>query len=256
MGRAIIREPKVFLMDEPLSNLDAKLRTQMRVEITKLQRELGTTTIYVTHDQVEAMTMGTRIAVMRKGVLQQEGSPLDVYNHPANLFVASFIGSPAMNLFRGSVSGRGDSLSCAVGPQELSLADAAIASHPRLRQYAGRDVAVGIRPDYIEVAEPDSASSVLEATVSLVEPLGAQQLVHFELEAAPVVTDEVLEVAGDTDAAIAQTLEAGAAERRVEVVARVASDVTLATGERSRFAIPGHRLHFFDLETGQALSES
>ena len=146
MGRAIVREPQVFLMDEPLSNLDATLRTQMRAEIVGLQRELGVTTMYVTHDQVEAMTMGTRIAVMRDGILQQQGPPQTVYDEPDNLFVAAFIGSPGMNLLHGRIERDGDALQCVLGDQRLPVAGTNGAS---LARYAGADVAVGIRPEHL-----------------------------------------------------------------------------------------------------------
>src|SRR5262245_37363820 len=154
MGRAIVREPRAFLMDEPLSNLDAKLRVQMRSEISRIQSELGVTTIYVTHDQVEAMTMGSRIAVMRKGLLQQEGPPEEIYERPANLFVAAFIGSPSMNFVRATLRREVDRLVCRLRSQDLVLPPACLATRPGLAAYEGRDVAVGIRPEHL-IAQPD-----------------------------------------------------------------------------------------------------
>jgi multiple sugar transport system ATP-binding protein len=254
MGRAIVREPQVFLMDEPLSNLDAKLRAQMRTEISTLQRELNTTTIYVTHDQVEAMTMGTRIAVMRKGVLQQQGTPLSLYDTPANLFVGSFIGSPAMNLFQGRIESAPDGLTCTVGRQQLPLPADVVASFPRLTEFVGRDVAVGLRPDYIEDGANANGLPTLEGRVAVVETLGAQQLVHFEIEAEPVLTSEVLEVADDTDASVAQALELEAGQHRVSVIARLSSSIRLDVGSTARFAVPQHRLNFFALESGLSLA--
>jgi len=255
MGRAIVRQPQAFLMDEPLSNLDAKLRYQLRAEISTLQRDLGTTTIYVTHDQIEAMTMGTRIAVMRKGVLQQEGTPQELYNRPANLFVASFIGSPAMNLFRARVDVHEGGLACIVegGNQRLLLSDVVAARHKSIADYKGRAVAVGIRPDFLGPATPNDASFVLEGKVTLAEMLGADQLVHLDVNAEPVLTDAVLEVASDTDVAVRETLEREATDHRVPIVARMSADIPAESGHVLRVAVQPERLHFFDLETGASL---
>jgi multiple sugar transport system ATP-binding protein len=256
MGRAIVREPQAFLMDEPLSNLDAKLRTQMRAEIAGLQRELGTTTIYVTHDQIEAMTMGTRIAVMRRGVLQQQGSPQELYNRPANLFVASFIGSPAMNLFQARVDVHEGALACVVGSGEsqvIPLPDVVVAQHARLADYKGKMIAVGIRPDHLADANGAGPQPTIDGEVTLAEILGADQLVHVQIAAEPVLTDEVLEVASDTDAAAVETLERDAAGHHAAVVARLSSDIPIAAGDSARLAIAPERLHFFDLQTGSTL---
>src|SRR5205814_5099735 len=152
MGRAIVRQPQAFLMDEPLSNLDAKLRVQMRAEISGLQKDLGVTTIYVTHDQVEAMTMGDRVAVMRKGQLQQVAPPQELYDRPVNLFVGGFIGSPAMNMVEATLERTNGTLSAALGEQRLSLGDETLATHPALRDYEGRKVILGIRPEDLEDA--------------------------------------------------------------------------------------------------------
>ncbi|MGM5068692.1 ABC transporter ATP-binding protein [Rhodococcus qingshengii] len=259
MGRAMVRQPEVFLMDEPLSNLDAKLRTQMRAEIGSLQRELGTTTIYVTHDQVEAMTMGTRIAVMRHGVLQQEGPPQELFSKPSNLFVASFIGSPAMNLFQARIDTHDGRLACIVGTakQPLALPDHVLAEHPRLSEYKGRDVAVGIRPDYLAHTAPaDDVASGLNARVTLAEVLGAEQLVHLELDAEPVINDEIREIAKDADAVMAQELGRDATTHRVPIVARMSADLPMAIGATKRLTVQPERLHFFDLSTGASLRTS
>jgi multiple sugar transport system ATP-binding protein len=255
MGRAIVRQPKVFLMDEPLSNLDAKLRVQMRAEISRLQHELGTTTIYVTHDQVEAMTMGDRIAVLRKGVLQQAGSPQDLYDHPDNLFVATFVGSPAMNLMLGTIEkGEGGDLAVRLGNDLLALPDAVKAARPRLRGYLGRQVCVGVRPEHlIDGAVADAAMPRLSARVRLVETLGAQKLIHLELGVPPVVTDAVLEVAGDVDEALVQDLRYE--EELGETIAIAAFDSGSRTevGDRQPVGVPVEHIHFFDLDSGVSI---
>jgi multiple sugar transport system ATP-binding protein len=255
MGRAIVRQPKVFLMDEPLSNLDAKLRVQMRAEISRLQHELGTTTIYVTHDQVEAMTMGDRIAVMRKGVLQQVGAPQELYDHPKNLFVATFVGSPAMNLMQGAVEeGDGGGLTVGLGEDRVSLPEAVVAARPALREYRGRKLCVGIRPEHlVDGAVADGSLPKLAAKVRLVETLGAHKLVHLDLQVPPVVTDAVLEVAGDVDEALVQDLEY---EKELGETLAVASfDVgsRAQVGERWPVGVPVEHMHFFDLDSGLAI---
>ena len=252
MGRAIVREPEVFLMDEPLSNLDANLRAQMRTEITTLQRTFATTTIYVTHDQVEAMTMGTRIAVMRKGVLQQLGTPAELYDAPANVFVASFIGSPPMNLFKARLV-IDDGLHWVVGDTKHRLRDSHLTrDHPRLADYAGKELAVGVRPEHVSPTGPADDRG-LGATITLVENLGAGQLLHMEIDAEPVLTDEVREIAADTDSAVLQRLEAEAARRRVPIVARAPANAIHQAGDTVRVAIDLEHVHLFDLETGAAL---
>jgi multiple sugar transport system ATP-binding protein len=256
MGRAIVRQPQVFLMDEPLSNLDAKLRVQMRAEISKLQRDLGVTMIYVTHDQVEAMTMGTAIAVMRKGVLQQHGSSQEVFNRPTNLFVATFIGSPAMNLFRARVEQEGDSLICALGSddQKLTLPPRSLANGSRLAEYRGREVAVGIRPEHLTAAASSNGGMPrLTGKVILVEVLGSEALVHLELPAEPVLTDEVIEIARDIDDAVVKDLQKEARGHRVPIVARVDSETRVEPEQQFEIAVRPDRLHFFDLDTGDAI---
>jgi multiple sugar transport system ATP-binding protein len=255
MGRALVRQPKVFLMDEPLSNLDAKLRVQMRAEISELQQRLGVTTLYVTHDQVEAMTMGNRVAVMRKGVLQQEGNPQDVYDHPANLFVATFIGSPAMNLFRATVAREGDGLACVVGGQRVPLPTRGTASPTAtLKEYIDRDIALGIRPEHLaDAAHLNGGTPKLVGQIRLVEALGAERLIHLEVEGEPVLTDEVLEVAQDTDTAVAQTLERDAKVGKVPTIARFAGSSRVQAGETAHVSVAVEHVHYFDLENGSSL---
>src|SRR5213080_4739202 len=183
MGRAIVRQPQVFLMDEPLSNLDAKLRVQMRAEIGRIQRELGTTTIYVTHDQTEAMTMGDHVAVMRKGELQQMDTPQKLYSDPKNLFVASFIGSPSMNLVEAHIQRSNGALVAKLGDQELTIPAATQSARPALESYAGRSVAIGIRPEQLEDASVarDGHEARLRGRVLVTEALGSELLAHVEL---------------------------------------------------------------------------
>jgi multiple sugar transport system ATP-binding protein len=252
MGRALVRNPQVSLMDEPLSNLDAKLRVQMRVEISRLQRDLGTTTIYVTHDQVEAMTMGDRIAIMRKGELQQQGPSKDLYDAPANLFVATFIGSPAMNLFRARIERDGDGLVGVVGDQRLALPAHGDVTPGGLAAYVDRDVALGVRPEHLSRAAHDGPVT-LGGRVRLVETLGAEQLVHVDVTADPVLTDAVLEVASDTDASVAHTLRQEAASHTVAAVASFAGRTELDVDGPIELAVDVDQLHFFDLESGNAI---
>jgi multiple sugar transport system ATP-binding protein len=254
MGRAIVRQPQVFLMDEPLSNLDAKLRVQMRTEIARLQQELGVTTIYVTHDQVEAMTMGDRIAVMRKGVLQQLGPPQTLYDEPANLFVATFIGSPAMNLFRVPISADGGGLTYTVGEQALPLPERVLAARPSLRSYAGREVALGVRPEHVvDAAGRDPSLARLRGLVTVVEALGPERLVYLELEGVPVVTDEVLEIARDVDTTLINTLVEEVAEHHVIAVGRFDPASRVAPGGLQEVVLLPDHLHFFDLDTGASI---
>jgi multiple sugar transport system ATP-binding protein len=252
MGRAIVREPQVFLMDEPLSNLDAKLRVQMRAEISALQRELNATTIYVTHDQVEAMTMGDRVAVMRGGLLQQLDPPQRLYDRPANLFVATFIGSPSMNLIEARIEQRDEGLVCAIGSQRLAVpANCAAALVP----YVGRDLAVGIRPERIQHAAfvPDCpADHRLHGVVRLTEALGSALLAHVEIEARPVVHEQVLEGAAE-DEVVAEDMRAGQETRRTTIVCSFDPSATATAGEQIDLAVDTRHLHFFDLETGAAI---
>jgi len=251
MGRAIVREPQAFLMDEPLSNLDAKLRVQMRAEVSRIQSDLGVTTIYVTHDQVEALTMGDRIAVMRKGELQQVDGPEAVYESPVNLFVATFIGSPAMNLVEAQLEQRGDRLVCTIGDQELTVDPDQVRTCPELTRASGRRIGLGIRPEALEdAALAGENAQTLAGVVVLTEPLGSERLVHIEMEATPVVTEEVAEAAENA----AEVLREGLANsRRTVVVGRFDAGSRVTAGDRISFAVETKKLHFFDLETGLAL---
>jgi len=254
MGRAIVRDPSVFLMDEPLSNLDARLRVQMRAEIARIQRELSATTIYVTHDQVEAMTMGDRVAVLRKGVLQQTDEPQVLYDRPVNLFVASFIGSPSMNLLQASLERRNGSLAARIGAQELAVPSGVVAARPGLAAYEGKTVGIGIRPEHVEDGSigPTEAPR-LRGKVLVMEALGSERLAHLELDARPVVTEEVLEIAADTDAAVAADLQSGSRVDRAAFVARFDAASTARGGQEVEMTVKPERLQFFDLDTGQAI---
>jgi multiple sugar transport system ATP-binding protein len=249
MGRAIVREPSVFLMDEPLSNLDAKLRVQMRAEVARIQRRLNVATLYVTHDQVEAMTMGDRVAVMRAGLLQQCDKPQVLYDHPVNLFVAGFMGSPAMNLFDATL-GEG-AATALVGSQKLELPSSLHAIRPALKSYANRPVIIGIRPEDLPVAgdEPAAIDEAVyfEGDVELVEALGSELLVHFTTDAHRVEA----EGAKDADS---EGLSAGALTKGGEGVARVEPRSQLVVGRRVRFRIDPARFHFFDPASGLSIT--
>ena len=238
MGRAIVREPSAFLMDEPLSNLDAKLRVQMRAEIARLQRDLGVTTVFVTHDQVEAMTMGDRVAVLKDGVLQQVDTPQSLYDRPRNVFVAGFIGSPSMNLFQAALDG--DRLE--LGSTAFDLPASVFETRPALRSFDGARVIVGIRPeDFRDPASvPGGASGPrLAAVISLVEALGSELLVHFRLDAAPVD-------AGDPDRVEELSREANA-------VGRFDPRSRVRVGDRAEVEILASNLHFFDPATSDSI---
>jgi multiple sugar transport system ATP-binding protein len=228
MGRAIVREPRAYLMDEPLSNLDAQLRVQVRAEIQKLQRTLGVTTIYVTHDQTEAMTMGDRVAVMRGGSLQQVDTPERIYSRPANRFVAGFIGSPAMNIVTSLLSRADGKLVVDLGGYRLAVDDETLAEHPKLAAYEGSEVIVGIRPEDFEdaaFAGETPSDRTLTIVCSLREALGSEVLVHF-----PVA--------------------AGDAETSLTLVARVDSQTSAREGEELRLVVNTKRLHFFEPDSG------
>jgi multiple sugar transport system ATP-binding protein len=256
MGRAIVRDPSVFLMDEPLSNLDARLRVQMRAEVSRIQHELGATTIYVTHDQVEAMTMGDRVAVLRGGLLQQTDDPQSVFDHPHNLFVASFIGSPPMNLVQAALEQRNGGLVARVGEQELAVPAELVAARPALPGYGGRTVGLGIRPEHVRDAAGrggDSARAIIRGRIRATEALGSELLVHLEIAAEPVLTEEVREVAGDVDAAALEQLESEARERRTVLIARLETQLRPRPDEELEVAVDQRRLHFFDLDTGLSI---
>jgi multiple sugar transport system ATP-binding protein len=248
MGRAIVREPAAFLMDEPLSNLDAKLRVQMRSEVSRVQKRLGVATVYVTHDQIEAMTMGDRVAVMRLGRLQQCDSPQVLYDAPVNLFVAAFIGSPSMNLYQADVDAEG---------ARLLLGEQAIELPNRLRspvaQWRGRSVIVGIRPEDLSdaaLSEREESAPRLEGAVDLVESLGAEKLVHFRIDAsrlqssdARLSTDEDLDLSAGEIGQAAST--AG--------VARVPPASRIEASQRAVFLVAIERVHLFDPDSGTAI---
>ena len=251
MGRAIVRQPKLFLMDEPLSNLDAKLRVQMRAEIAKIQGDLGTTTIYVTHDQVEAMTMGDRVAVMRKGELQQVDTPQNLYDHPVNLFVGGFIGSPAMNMIEAKLEGSNGDLLAELGTQKVSLGEA-VSVRPGLKQYAGRQVILGIRPEDLEdvALETDTPEDRrIQGQVVLTEALGSEIMVHFTVDAKPAITDDVRELAKDVGSDLAQE-ERAAEAGETTIVGRFGARSGVKVGDTAEVAVDTRALHFFDLETG------
>src|SRR5437016_6060529 len=203
MGRAIVRQPQAFLMDEPLSNLDAKLRVQMRAEIARLQSDLGVTTIYVTHDQVGAMTMGDRVAVMRKGELQQVEDPQTLYDHPVNLFVGGFIGSPSMNMLQAQLEASNGGLAAKIGDQTMILSQSALQARPALKTFAGREVVLGIRPENLEdgaIASDAAQGARLRGEVVLREALGSEIMAHVTVTAEAAQTDETRELAKDAGA--------------------------------------------------------
>ena len=253
MGRAIVRSPKVFLMDEPLSNLDAKLRVQMRSEVIQLQKRLGTTMVYVTHDQVEAMTMGTRVAVMRGGDLQQVASPQELYRDPANLFVAAFIGSPAMNLMTATILASGDGLAIEFGGHRLALDPRTVAHYPRLNDFVGGEVVVGIRPEHFEMAVDSEAppESRLTVVADLTEAMGAENHIHFFVDVDGGV--EVLEsVRADTaDGDALESLDVP--EGRTEVIARVDGMHVIEPGQSVELSVKTERIHFFTTDDGAPL---
>jgi len=245
MGRAIVREPQVFLMDEPLSNLDAKLRVQMRGEISKLQQELGTTTLYVTHDQVEAMTMGERVAVMKDGVLQQIDSPQRLYDEPANLFVAGFIGTPPMNLLEATVAGD----SVVVGSQRIELSAAALRRYSRLREFEGRAVVLGVRSEDIHPAAVRTELPAIEARLELVEALGSTTMAFFRLDARSILAAAEAEAAEVLEAESAESIAAS----RPNLVAAFPPRFDLRLGDVMQISIDTANAHFFDESTGAAL---
>jgi multiple sugar transport system ATP-binding protein len=260
MGRAIVRQPQVFLMDEPLSNLDAKLRVQMRAEIARIQHEVGVTTIYVTHDQVEAMTMGDRVAVMRKGELQQTAEPQKLYDSPKNLFVASFIGSPAMNIVEARVERRDAGIAVRLGDQELPVPEEVVRRRPALSGYAGRVLALGIRPEHIEDASvARNGGARLRGRVLLTEALGSEILAHVEMSATPVVTEDVVEgaVVDEAEQEIAADLLGEHGDgHRTTFVGRFDAASTVKPDMDVELIVDTQKLQFFDLETGHAIHES
>jgi multiple sugar transport system ATP-binding protein len=244
MGRAMVREPKAFLMDEPLSNLDAKLRVQMRAELARLRERLETTTIYVTHDQVEAMTLGDRVAVLKDGVLQQVDTPTALFNHPANLFVAAFIGSPSMNLVRAGVK---DS-TIAFGSFTVPLPPDSPA-----RALSGREIVLGIRPsDFQDASLWSSELPVIEVTADVTEELGSEINVIFTVDAPPVITEDTVAAVSD-EGSEEDLLPLGRTEGTTSFTARVDARSAVRPGSRMRLSVDPARFHFFDSETGRAV---
>jgi len=239
MGRAIVRSPSVFLMDEPLSNLDAKLRVQMRAEVQRIQRRIGVATVYVTHDQIEAMTMGDRVTVLRAGVLQQVDTPQNLYDNPDNVFVAAFIGSPAQNLYDAALTEGARSIK--LGSQEIPLPEAVRTKRPALVSYAGKDVVVGMRPEHLPAAKPGETGPTLVGEVNLIEALGSELVVHFTIDANRVIAEGAL----DKDEA--------EAVGKGEGVARVEAKTPVKVGDRMTFGIDIEDMQFFDTQTGLAI---
>ena len=255
MGRAIVREPAAFLMDEPLSNLDAKLRVQMRAELERLSARLGTTTVYVTHDQVEAMTLGDRVAVLRAVSasrpynLQQVGPPTELYDHPVNLFVAGFIGSPAMNLLYGTLESRGQEVWLKAGEYEIKVDSRSLDAHPGVEKRMGQELVVGIRPHSMEaavMAGPDDKRTI-RAEVEATEMLGAETFVHFSGKRPPVITPDIEELLADTG----QT--ASSLGDTSKFVARVSPNARVRRGESIDLIVDTAKLHFFDSSSGDRI---
>ncbi len=255
MGRAIVREPKAFLMDEPLSNLDAKLRVQMRSEISRLQRDVAVTTLYVTHDQIEAMTMGDTVAVLRLGLLQQVASPQSLYRRPANLFVAGFIGSPAMNLVEGTLGKQDGSYVVSFGGHSLAIDPALIEERPALELYVDRPVIVGVRPEEMEDAAllTDAPTDRrMKTVVDLREDMGSEVLVQFSIDAAQVmIAEDLRELAADRGQGGEELVQGD--ESGATFVARFDADSTAKEGDRIEVLVDTRALHFFDPETRAAI---
>jgi multiple sugar transport system ATP-binding protein len=256
MGRAIVRRPQVFLMDEPLSNLDAKLRVQVRAQISQLQDDLGVTTVYVTHDQVEAMTMGDRVAVMRKGLLQQVAAPQEVYDRPVNLFVGGFIGSPAMNILEARIEEVEGGLCAVVGETRLAIAPELVEARPGIRDYLREPVVLGIRPESLEDAAlvPEApADRRMNGTVRLTEALGSEIVGHVVVpDAVPAVTEDVVELAKDVGAEDGAP-GAAAEDRGAVVVGRLGARSAAREGEAIELIVDTGALHFFDAGSGLAI---
>ena len=253
MGRAIVREPQVFLMDEPLSNLDAKLRVQMRAEISAVVRSLNTTTMYVTHDQTEAMTMGDRMAIMKAGLLQQLGSPQQVYDNPDNIFVAQFVGSPPMNLVMADVIDAGEGhIVLRIGKVPLSVPASLLEAKPALRNFAGRQVVVGVRSEDMEDAELRQvpADERIQGKVTLTEALGSEIVVHFTFDSDRVETADTKLLAKETGEEELHTLDEG-----VKWVASFAPRSRVRVGDTIEIAVDMERIHLFDPETSQAIRD-
>jgi len=250
MGRAIIRRPRVFLLDEPLSNLDAKLRVQMRAEITELQREVGVTTFYVTHDQVEAMTMADRVAVINQGVLQQVDHPLTLFNEPANMFVATFIGSPSMNLVETIVQRDDSGIWMQLGSQKMMIPDSVLLKRPSLQKKLGLPVAVGLRPKDFEdaaVVSNHPHEQRLRVQISNIEAIGYEVITHFDIDAKPIIPDQALQSADDVDIK--------RVSNSTRIHARFHPDTRVQVNDTVEVAVSMGNAHFFDLDTGLAIRD-
>ena len=258
MGRAIVREPQAFLMDEPLSNLDAKLRTQMRAEISMLHKQLEATMIYVTHDQTEAMTLGERVAVMKHGELQQVGSPRDLYSMPANLFVAGFIGSPSMNFVEAELIESDDDVDVVFGSERIRVDEKERAECPALRGYLGRRIIAGFRPQSLydaSLSDGDGRERRLRGLVRLREDLGAEVVVHFEVEAMPVVSEDIREIVAAADEGAVDDAEHARERRRAAFVGRFPVESAASDGQQVEVDVGPGSLHFFDARTGVAIRD-
>jgi multiple sugar transport system ATP-binding protein len=256
MGRAIVRQPQAFLMDEPLSNLDAKLRVQMRSEILRIQQSLRVTTLYVTHDQTEAMTLGDRVAVMKRGRLQQVADPQTLYKSPANLFVAGFIGSPAMNVVEAKLVAAPGDMFVEFGPHRLRVPPEVRSSRRGLSRYVGRRIVLGIRPEDLEdpgFARQPSLDGRLPVKVDLREEMGSEVFLHFRVDAPPVLTDDTRELAVDQGTDVLRDLEDQVSARRSSFVARVDPESDTKVSEARELIVDTRKLHFFDPDTGDAI---
>jgi multiple sugar transport system ATP-binding protein len=254
MGRAIVRNPRAFLMDEPLSNLDAKLRVQMRAEIAALQTRLGVTTLYVTHDQIEAMTMGDRVAVLKLGELQQVASPQELYDNPDNLFVAGFIGSPAMNIAEATVEQVDGSIHVKLGTlSSIRVGPQALERYPGLRDRVGQNVAVGLRPEHFFRADGSTPvdQTMPERNVTMVELLGSEILVHFGTSAPPIITEDMRQAVDDAEAFA--ELEREAREGGQQFVSKMEPFDPPKVGDLVNVGFKTDQMHFFDIDTGLAL---
>jgi multiple sugar transport system ATP-binding protein len=257
MGRAIVREPQAFLMDEPLSNLDAKLRVAMRTQIAELQNKLGITTLYVTHDQVEAMTMGDRVAVLKRGELMQADSPQHLYDNPDNLFVGGFMGSPAMNFAEAKFYKENGHYKVAIGtgdaPTVLDVNDGAIDRYPKVQDYEGRNIALGMRPEHFFPADGETPRTIVwpDRRVTLVEQLGAEMLIHFGTSAPPIVTEDMREAIDDEDAF--EELQRQGREGGQNFTGRFGPGNPPKVNDLIDIGFRTEYLHFFDMESGVAL---
>jgi multiple sugar transport system ATP-binding protein len=256
INERVVEAAKVLGLDEPLSNLDAKLRVQMRSEIARIQKDLNVTTVYVTHDQIEAMTMGDRVTVIKKGELQQVGTPTELFEHPNNLFVAGFIGSPSMNFASSTVEEANGGLAVKLGDQTLKIGEKDVSNRPGLRRYVGKEVVLGIRPQDFE--DPDytqesGEGTRLKANIDLIEAVGTETMVHFTVDAPLAVTEDMKELAADISEAEIDQLERKAKEGKNEFTAVLDPRSKLRTNENVELAVDTARLHFFDTETSQGI---